>query len=133
MIMARKEKKGYIFDKDSLSLRKDGLTLGTVLHFLAMYLTSAISFTLIVYLLFSLFFNTKEETVLIEQNRAYAEQIPRLQEKADMLADELLYLANCDSIIYRSIFRSDAPKLDVMKSFAFLGGIDTIPDSRVTE
>ena len=133
MIMARKEKKGYIFDKDSLSLRKDGLTLGTVLHFLAMYLTSAISFTLIVYLFFSLFFNTKEEAVLIEQNRAYQEQIPRLQEKADMLADELLYLANCDSIIYRSIFRSDAPKLDVMKSFAFLGGIDTIPDSRVTE
>ena len=104
-------RKGYVFDRDSLVFRKKGMTIGSVLKFLAIFATSSVTFTLIVYLIFSFFFNTKEEAVLIEQNKAYMQQIPRLQEKADMLADELLYLANCDSIIYRSIFRSDAPKL----------------------
>ena len=127
------KKKGYVFDRDSLSFRKSGLTIGPVLKFLAIFATSAVTFTVIVYLLFSIFFNTRQEALLIEQNNAYMMQIPRLQEKSDMLADELRYLAACDSIIYRSIFRSDAPRLDVMKSFAFLGGIDTIPDTRVTE
>ena len=126
-------RKGYVIDRDSLVFRQKGMTIGSVLKFLAIFATSSVTFTLIVYLTVSFFFNTKEEAVLIEQNKAYMQQIPRLQEKADMLADELRYLAACDSIIYRSIFRSDAPKLDVMKSFAFLGGIDTIPDTRVTE
>lgn len=127
------KKKGYVFDRDSLSFRRERLTFRAVVKFLAIFATSAITCTLIVYFLFSFFFNTKEEAVLLEQNRAYQEQLPRLQKKADMLADELVYLSGCDSIIYRSIFRSDAPKLDIMRSFSFLGGIDTIPDTRVVE
>ncbi|MGN0191776.1 MAG: M23 family metallopeptidase [Candidatus Cryptobacteroides sp.] len=127
------KRKGYVFDRDSLSLRKAGLTFGAVLKFIAIFATTAVTFTVIVYLLFSLLFNTKEEAALIEQNRAYEQQIPRLQKKADMLADELAYLSGCDSIIYRSIFRSDAPKLDIMRSFSFLGGIGSVPDTKVVE
>ena len=52
-------RKGYVFDRDSLVFRKKGMTIGSVLKFLAIFATSSVTFTLIVYLIFSFFFNTK--------------------------------------------------------------------------
>ena len=53
------KKKGYVFDRDSLSFRRERLTFRAVVKFLAIFATSASTCTLIVYFLFSFFFNTK--------------------------------------------------------------------------
>ena len=130
-IMAKKGK--YVFDRDRLVFRKDRRKAGGFFKTVGSYLLLSVSFTVVVYLLFSLLFNTNEESLLIEQNRAYEEQLPLLQEKAELIDREIAYLTACDSTIYRLIFRSDAPKVDVMSSFSFSGGIDSIPDTKMVE
>ena len=74
-------KKRYVFDKDSLSFKKERLTLKKLGGQLVMFALLSLSLTVAFYLVFSFFFNTKEEAALKEQNRAYGSQLPKLLEK----------------------------------------------------
>ena len=89
-------KKRYVFDKDSLSFKKERLTLKKLGGQLVMFALLSLSLTVAFYLVFSFFFNTKEEAALKEQNRAYGSQLPKLQEKSAMLSDELQRLSARD-------------------------------------
>ena len=124
-------KKRYEFDKDSLSMRKERLTFkkfgGRFLSFVLLSLSLTVAF----YLVFSLCFNTKTEAALKEQNRAYESQLPALQEKAAMLSAEIQRLSGRDNRIYREIFLTDSPELDLSSSLAFLSGLDTVPDTDI--
>lgn len=126
-------KRRYIFDKDSLSFRKERLTLKWLGGRLLSFVLLSLSLTVAFYLAFSLLFNTKEEAALKEQNRAYGSQLPKLQEKSDMLSAELQRLSARDNFIYREIFLTDAPRLDMASSTASFSGIDTIPDGQIVK
>lgn len=126
-------KKRYVFDKDSLSFKKERLTLKKLGGQLVMFALLSLSLTVAFYLVFSFFFNTKEEAALKEQNRAYGSQLPKLQEKSAMLSAELQRLSARDNNIYREIFLTDAPDLDLTSSLSSLGGLDTIPDRHMVK
>ena len=126
-------KRRYVFDKDSLSFRKERLTLKWLGGRLLSFVLLSLSLTAAFYLAFSLLFNTKEEAALKEQNRAYGSQLPKLQEKSDMLSAELQRLSARDNFIYREIFLTDAPRLDMASSTASFSGIDTIPDGQIVK
>jgi len=126
-------KRRYVFDKDSLSFRKERLTLKWLGGRLLSFVLLSLSLTVAFYLAFSLLFNTKEEAALKEQNRAYGSQLPKLQEKSDMLSAELQRLSARDNFIYREIFLTDAPRLDMASSTASFSGIDTIPDGQIVK
>lgn len=126
-------KRRYVFDKDSLSFRKERLTLKWLGGRLLSFVLLSLSLTVAFYLAFSLLFNTKEEAALKEQNRAYGSQLPKLQEKSDMLSSELQRLSARDNFIYREIFLTDAPRLDMASSTASFSGIDTIPDGQIVK
>lgn len=121
-------RKGYVFDKNSLNFRKERLTLKRLGRWILVFLLLSLSLTVVFYLVFSLLFNTKEETALREQNRAYDSQLPKLQEKSAMLSNEIQRLSERDNAIYREIFLTDSPDLDLTSSLSFTSGIDTIPD-----
>lgn len=126
-------KRRYVFDKDSLSFKKERLTLRRLGGRLLAFVLLSLSLTVAFYLVFSLFFNTKEEAALKEQNRAYGSQLPKLQEKSAMLSAELQKLSARDNGIYREIFLTDAPNLDLTSSISSFGGLDTIPDGHMVK
>ena len=53
-------KRRYVFDKDSLSFKKERLTLKKLGGQLVMFVLLSLSLTVAFYLVFSFFFNTKE-------------------------------------------------------------------------
>ena len=124
-------RKRYVFDGDSLSMRKERLTLRKFGGKLLSFVLLSVSLTVVFYLVFSLCFNTRTEAALKEQNRAYESQLPALQEKSAMLSSEIQRLSERDNRIYREIFLTDSPELDLSSSLAFLGGLDTIPDTEI--
>lgn len=126
-------KRRYVFDKDSLSFRKERLTFRKLGGRFLSFVLLSISLTVAFYLVFSIFFNTKEEAALKEQNRAYESQLPTLLEKSEMLSSEIQRLSARDNGIYREIFLTDAPNLDLSSSMSFRGGLDTIPDGQIVE
>ncbi len=121
-------KRRYEFDIDSLDMKKERLTFRKLGVAVLSFALLSLSLTIVFYLLFSLFFNTKTEAALKRQNRAYESQLPALEEKSGMLSAEIRMLSGRDNRIYREIFLTDSPGIDLNPSFAFPGGLDTIPD-----
>lgn len=125
-------KKGrYIYDKDSLSFRKERISVAGVAKWLTAFVLLSLSLTVTFYLVFALVFNTKEESALISQNRAYGSQIPSLEKKSEMLSGEISRLGERDEEIYREIFQTDPPRLDVLSSYRLPDALDSIPDSDI--
>ncbi len=123
--------KRYIYDDKDLKFRRDKFSFSTALRWFLMFIILSVSITAVYYLLFALVFNTKEESALIVQNRAYAERLPSLEEKAGMLSDEIRRLSERDAAAYREIFRTDPPELDMLSSFHLPDALDSIPDSDI--
>lgn len=121
-------RKRYEFDRNSLDFRKERLTLRRLGGRLLSFALLSLSLTVVFYLIFSLCFSTETETALRKQNRAYESQLPGLLEKSSALSDEIRRLSARDNMIYREIFLTDSPELDLSSSLSFLGGLDTIPD-----
>ena len=119
-------RKRYEFDRNSLDFRKERLTLKRLGGRLLSYLLLSATLTIVFYLVFSLCFSTKTESALKKQNRAYESQLPGLLEKSAMLSDEIRRLSERDNMIYREIFLTDSPELDLSSSLP--GGLDSIPD-----
>ncbi len=124
-------KKRYEFDGDSLNVRKERLTFKQLGGRFLLFVLLSVTLTVAFYLVFSLCFNTKTEAALKEQNRAYESQLPALQKKSAMLSAEIQQLSARDNQIYREIFLTDSPELDLSSSLGFLGGLDTIPDTEI--
>lgn len=121
-------KRRYEFDIDSLDMKKERLTLRKSGLAVLSFVLLSLSLTIVFYLLFSLLFNTGTEAALKRQNKAYESQLSSLEEKSGMLSSEIRMLSERDDRIYREIFLTDAPKLDVSGSFQFPVGLDTILD-----
>lgn len=123
--------KRYIYDKESLSFRKERFSFARAARWLGMFILLSLSLTVSFYLVFALVFNTKQESALIVQNRAYDSQIPSLEEKSAMLSSEIRRLESRDEGIYSEIFQTDPPRLDVLSSYHLPDELDSIPDSDI--
>lgn len=66
------------------------------------------------YCIFALFFSTDVEQELIRENRLYSSEIPRAQEEAGMLEEELRFLQERDENIYKQVFKAELPHVDDM-------------------
>lgn len=80
------------------------IVLKVFLAFLA-----SIVLSLVYYSFFALVYNTDEEKMLKNENRLYRKVLPDVSEKLLLLEDEVEYLRERDSYIYRQVFRADAP------------------------
>ena len=83
------------------------------------------------YIIFALVFSTDEEKRLKQENKAYAEELPQLEEKERLLADVVEGLKLRDNRIYDEIFHASAPSVDPINSIDILTGLSTIPDNEI--
>ncbi|MBP5549445.1 MAG: M23 family metallopeptidase [Bacteroidales bacterium] len=101
--------KKYIFDRESVSFKKVGLSAWALAGRVFKWLSGAIALAVVYYVVFSLLFNTDVERQLSRENKAYQREYAALQQKQRLLSDVVLNLQSRDDDIYRSIFHSAAP------------------------
>lgn len=104
--------KRYIFDKESVSFRKVGQSVWSVLWKVFKWVSGAIALAVVYYIVFSLFFNTDVEKQLSRENSAYRREYKQLRERQKLLSDVVLHLRSRDDEIYRQIFHSASPEVD---------------------
>ena len=119
----------YVFDKDNLNLKKDRLTFRKAVKWLVVVLLASVALSIVYYAIFALVFSTPTEARLRRQNRIYREQIPQLEEKADLLSDVVGSLKHRDDEIYNRVFHTAAPDIDPTSSITAMKGLDSAGDS----
>ena len=122
----------YILD-DSYKLKKAKTSGWVILRRILIGLLASLSMAVLYYILFAMVFSTDEEKRLRQENRAYAEGLPTLEEKERLLSDVVEGLTIKDDRIYEEIFHSSAPNVDPIKSIDVLSGLDTIPDRQIVK
>lgn len=120
----------YTFD-ESHRPRKARTSLGTVLRKTLTFFIASVSMAVLYYIIFALFFSTDEERRLRQENKAYQNELPELEEKERLLSDVVEGLRIKDDRIYEEIFHASAPNVDPIKSIDILSGLDTIPDRTI--
>ncbi|MBQ5602826.1 MAG: hypothetical protein IIU89_00165, partial [Bacteroidales bacterium] len=122
----------YILD-DSYKLKKAKTSGWVILRRILIGLLASLSMAVLYYILFAMVFSTDEEKRLRQENRAYEEDLPKLEEKERLLSDVVEGLTIKDDRIYEEIFHSSAPNVDPIKSIDVLSGLDTIPDRQIVK
>ena len=122
----------YILD-DSYKLKKAKTSGWVILRRILIGLLASLSMAVLYYILFAMVFSTDEEKRLRQENRAYEEDLPTLEEKERLLSDVVEGLTIKDDRIYEEIFHSSAPNVDPIKSIDVLSGLDTIPDRQIVK
>ena len=121
----------YIFDKDDIRFRKKKTSVWAVMRRILMFFVASVSMAVLSYVIFSLIFSTDEEKMLRQENRAYEQEYPALEEKERMLADVVEGLKVRDDRIYEEIFHASAPDVDPLNSIDFLSGYDSFQDEDI--
>ena len=109
--MAKKQKKPSKFKK----------VLGSVLR----YSVATVSFAIVLYVLFALFFSTDKERQLERENRLYRDRYAQMVAKENLISDVVTGLMEKDNDIYIGLFKSQVPSADAASAANFI----TISDS----
>ncbi|MBQ9185798.1 MAG: M23 family metallopeptidase [Bacteroidales bacterium] len=104
--------KKYIFDKESVSFRKVGLSAWNIIGKVLKWVSGAIALAVVYYVIFSQLFNTDVESQLSLENRAYRQEYEKLHERQRLLSDVVRNLRSRDDEIYSQIFHGTAPEVD---------------------
>lgn len=120
----------YTFDENHRP-RKARTSFGTVIRKTLTFFIASVSMAVLYYIIFALFFSTDEERRLRQENKAYQNELPELEEKERLLSDVVEGLRIKDDRIYEEIFHASAPNVDPIKSIDILSGLDTIPDRTI--
>lgn len=120
----------YTFDENHRP-RKARTSFGTVIRKTITFFIASVSMAVLYYIIFALFFSTDEERRLRQENKAYQNELPELEEKERLLSDVVEGLRIKDDRIYEEIFHASAPNVDPIKSIDILSGLDTIPDRTI--
>lgn len=115
------------FDAGSFSFRKAGTRVKEFVTAILTFMFVTVSLSVMVYVAFSLIWNTDEEKRLKEENRMYEKKYEALVERAALLESTIAHLQHEDNAIYGDVFHSVAPELDPMAGLALFNGSDTIP------
>ena len=89
------------------------------------YIVASVSFAIVLYVLFALFFSTAEESRLQRENRLYRQRYAKMVEKEKLIADVVEGLMEKDNSIYEGLFKTSVPSSDPVSAASLI----TIADS----
>lgn len=93
------------------------------------YLVATVSFAILLYVLFALFFSTDEERQLQRENRLYRERYAQMLEKEKLIADVVDGLMEKDNAIYEGLFKTTVPSADAASAANFITIADSLPEN----
>lgn len=120
----------YILD-DNYKFKKAKTPVWIKVRRVLVLFIASVSMAVLYYIIFALVFSTDEEKRLKMENKAYQDELPRLEEKERLISDVVEGLRIKDDKIYEEIFHASAPNVDPMSSIEFLTGLDTIPNKEI--
>lgn len=101
----------YEFNKEQLEFVEDKLGLFGKLKVVFKYFVVSLFLAFIYYVVFALFFNTKEEERIQRENEMLNAEYMRSIEKLDILDNVILDLKLKDREIYKNVFKSTPPDM----------------------
>ena len=93
------------------------------------HVVAMISFAVVLYVLFALFFSTDEEKQLLKENRLYRERYARMVEKTRLIGDVVEGLRDRDNDIYEGLFKTSAPTADLINVASLTPLADSLSES----
>jgi len=117
------------FDFLELKLNKASRRAWSIIKDLLYFAGLCVFLTVVVYLLFTVFFRTDTERRLLRENRMYEKTYADLLEREELLKDAISSLQYEDADIYDHVFHSAAPNVDPIGKLDFLFSSDSIPVS----
>lgn len=100
-------------------------TLGGLIR----YVVATISLSVLLYVVFALFFSTEEEKQLERENLLYQELYDTLYQKQHLLGDVVDGLQEKDDAIYRELFETRAPSLDAITAADLIADSDSLSEN----
>jgi len=108
---------------------KQRTPIGKFLSSLLRYVVSTASLSVVFYILFALFFSTKEERQLERENNLYRERYAQMKEKERLIGDVVEGLLDKDDAIYEELFETQAPSLDALTAADLIAESDSLSES----
>lgn len=124
-------KEQYIYDEKNARFSHESPSKSSRVRKIVRFALVAVVMTVVYYVLFSLLFSTGAERQLKQENKALEALLPELEEKERLISDVISLLEVRDNRIYEEIFKTSAPKMDMMDHLNVLEGLDTIPDKHL--
>lgn len=100
-----------------------------VLRFIGIAALGGLVLALIFYAIFALTINTDTEGRLKRENKMYEKLYPQLVPQQEILDDAIEALELKDGLVYKDIFKSDAPSVDPLQSLTLLNDSDTVQNT----
>lgn len=122
----------YIYDDRQVSVRRARGTVVGVLLKILKYVALSLTVTIIYYILFAMVFSTDTERRLKQENRMYGKLYPEMDRKDRLLSDVVTSLQLRDDEIYRDVFHTSAPDVDMLSSADRLAGTDTLTSADIS-
>jgi len=93
------------------------------------YLVATVSFAIVLYVLFALFFSTDQERQLLRENRLYRQRYAKMLEKERLIADVVAGLEEKDQVIYEGLFKTSVPSADPVSPANLITIADSLSES----
>lgn len=93
------------------------------------YLSGVVTVSVLLYILFALFFSTAEEKRLQQENDLYARYYAGLRSKERLVGDAVKGLELKDNSLYHRIFGTEAPSVDAVTAADVIGVSDSLSES----
>lgn len=119
------------YDPLNISFRKARRRFGIFVGWFFSLVAISIVLTVLLYLLFAVFFNTDNERKMEKEIKVYKEFFEKADPDEELLGDVLSGLQIKDNDIYGQVFHAHAPGLDPMANLSCHFASDTIPDYRI--
>ena len=93
------------------------------------YLVASVSFAIVLYVLFALFFSTDQERQLLRENRLYRQRYAKMAEKEKLIADVVAGREEKDRVIYEGLFKTSVPSSDPVSPSSLITIADSLSES----
>ena len=99
------------YDKDLLDFVEDRHSVGYHVLRVLKGLAYTLALVMLYYLIFTLFFSSDEEKMMISESRLIEERYDELASQTQLLENAVAELSLKDESIYRELFNTDFPEL----------------------
>lgn len=93
------------------------------------YLVATLTFAIVLYVLFALFFSTDEERQLQRENRLYRERYTQMVAKEKLIGDVVEGLMEKDNSIYEGLFKTPVPSADPASAASLVTIADSLSEN----
>ncbi len=101
----------------------------TILSAVVRHLVATVTFAIVLYVLFALFFSTAEERQLQRENRLYRQRYAKMVEKEKLIADVVEGLSDKDNAIYEGLFKTSLPASDPVSAANLVPLADSLSEN----